>query len=116
MPPARDDPRGRALRDLDVRSLDFREQCALRLTRGLDIAEADLDRLSALAERVGSDACSWTRALSRCEAAVLATLDPLAAARLVVETVFDDCLTPAACRVLDAAVVLSFTSRAAGAA
>lgn len=103
---AADDPRGARLRAFDAQCRDF----ALDAARGsLEAAatEADIGRLAALAGSLAAAATDWRRAVAALDLAREAEISAPRAARLVAETVFDEVLTPAACRVLVSALALA---------
>ncbi len=103
--------RGAEARALERRARDFVEACADQAEAGAFIAGRDLRRLEILAARLVSDLVFWTGALEDLDLARHARLDPRQAGRLVIESLFDEALTPSACRVLSAAMDLIWLDR-----
>ncbi len=103
--------RGAAARALERRARDFVEACADQAEAGAFIAARDLRRLEVLAARLVSDLVFWTGALEDLDLARHARLDPRHAGRLLIESVFDEALTPSACRLLSAAMDLFWLDR-----
>ncbi len=68
------------------------------------VAARDLTRLAALAKQVVDDVAGWADRLDALDCA--AAFDPDRALLLILESVFDEVLTPDACRVLEAEIVL----------
>ena len=68
------------------------------------VAARDLTRLAALAKQVVDDMAGWADRVAALDCA--ATFNPERALLLVLESVFDETLTPEACRVLEAEIVL----------
>ena len=89
------DNRLQVLRAIDAFSHDFTEssQCPVVATR-------DLGRLAALAKVVLDDIDGWGNRIEALDCA--APYDRARAVLLVMESVFDEALTPDACRVLSA--------------
>ena len=87
------------LRKLDALSHDFAAASPYPA-----VAARDLGRLAALAKAVIDDLAGWT---DRLEALDCATpFNTARATLLVLESVFDEVLTPDACRVLEAEITL----------
>jgi hypothetical protein len=67
---------------------------------GAGEADADIDTLAALAERLLNDVEAWRQAVARLHVAAAAPLRVAPAARLLIECVFDEVLHPPAGRLL----------------
>jgi hypothetical protein len=102
------DRRGVALRALDDHVRDFTQACAARFEAGSALARADVDRLVTLAERLTSDIQTWNQALLALEVSRDGAFDPARTGQVIVECALDDVLTPAAARVLAAALDLTW--------
>lgn len=87
------------LRAVDALSHDF-----LGASQYPAVAARDLGRLAALAKAVTDDLDGWGERLATLNCVV--TYERARAALLVMESVFDEVLTPEACRVLSAEVAL----------
>ena len=68
------------------------------------VAARDLRRLATLAKQVVDDLAGWADRVAALDCA--AAFNPDRALLLVLESVFDEVLTPDACRVLEAEIVL----------
>ncbi len=68
------------------------------------VAARDLTRLAALAKQVVDDVAGWADRVAALDCAT--AFSPDRALLLVLESVFDEVLTPDACRVLEAEIVL----------
>ena len=68
------------------------------------VATRDLSRLATLAKQVVDDLAGWADRVATLDCA--ATFNAERALLLILESVFDETLTPAACRVLEAEIVL----------
>jgi len=110
MPPP--DRRGDAPRAFDAHADDFIRDCASRFEAGGAIAALDVERLIDLAGRLARDLAAWTRALETLDLAKARRLAPDIAGRLLVESVFDEALTPAGTRILAAALDLALSGPA----
>lgn len=110
MPPT--DRRGDALRAFDAQAADFARDCVARFAAGDAIAALDVAKLTALAGRLARDLDAWTRALETLDLAKARALSPAIAGHLLVESVFDEALTPAGTRILAAALDLALASPA----
>lgn len=95
----------RPLRDVDSFSHDF-----VRSAHYPAVAARDLGRLTTLSKAVVADIDGWGDRLAALDCA--ATFDRERAALLVFESVFDEALTPDACRVLAAEIQLLLVSGA----
>lgn len=95
--------RSRLLRDIDSFSHDF-----VRASQYPAVAARDLGRLAALAKTVVGDIDGWGDRFEALDCA--AAYDRPRAAVLILESVFDEVLTPDACRVLSAEIQLLLTS------
>ncbi|MDQ2859596.1 MAG: hypothetical protein M3T55_02490 [Pseudomonadota bacterium] len=91
MPPT--DPRGVLLRAFDAHAAAF-------------AASGDTACLARLAAALAANLADWGERLDRLEVGRRAPFDPGRAAALVLESVFDEALTPDAWRVLAAAIGL----------
>ena len=78
----------------------FEQACAERFEGGRQIARAEIDALVHLADRVGKDMAAWSDAAMRLDVSLSRSFDPRRAAVLVLESVFDEVLTPEAWRLL----------------
>jgi hypothetical protein len=101
------DARGADLRAFDTAAGDLTHHCGVRFEAGRSVAERDIQRLNALAERLSLEVTAWSRAVRALEAVASRPLDPHRAACLVIESVFDETLIPEATRVLSAAFNLA---------
>jgi hypothetical protein len=101
------DPRGSHLRAYASLARELLDHCEARIEAGRSVADRDVQRLGALAERLGREATAWSGAVRALEAVAVRPLDPHRAARLVIESVFDETLIPEATRVLAAALDLA---------
>ena len=68
------------------------------------VAARDLSRLAALAKQVVDDLAGWADRVTALDCGV--TFNPDRALLLVLESVFDEALTPDGCRALEAEIVL----------
>jgi hypothetical protein len=89
---------------LGQQSRDFEQACANRFDGGRRIARAEVETLVCLANRVGKDLAGWSDAAAQLDLSLARSFDRRRAAVLVLESVFDDLLTPEAWRVLAAAL------------
>jgi hypothetical protein len=94
------DPHGTTIRAFDALANDFIRDAAARFDAGAGLAQLDVERLSALAERLAGDLRDWSRAIETLDVAMEVTLSPGRSGRLLIETVFDEALTPPASRLL----------------
>jgi hypothetical protein len=101
------DARGSDLRAFDAVASELFQHCDVRFDAGRSVAGRDIQRLSALAERLGREVTAWSGAVRALEAVAARPLDPHRAACLVIESVFDETLIPEATRVLAAALNLA---------
>jgi hypothetical protein len=99
------------VRTLDACAGDFVADCAARGEAGAFRAASDLARLIALAARLAADLMCWKEALDELDLAREGRIEPARAGRLIVESVFDEALTPAGSRLLSAALVLECHKR-----
>jgi hypothetical protein len=100
------DPRGKVLHSFDGFAADFSRESAAQVAAGRATAAADLALLLDLAHDLAADVRSWTDFVGRLGVASPGGFTPRRAADMVLETVFEEVLTPAACRVLATAVEL----------
>jgi hypothetical protein len=98
--------RGSDLRAFDAFASELSDHCEARFEAGGRVAGRDIQRLGALAERLGRQVVSWGEALRELEVAAAQPLNAHRTARLLIETVFDEALIPEATRVLAAALAL----------
>lgn len=105
------DPRGKVLQSFAGYAADFSRESGTRVAAGRDTAAADLAVLMDLARDLAADVRSWIGFLDRLGVASPGGLAPRRAVDLVLETVFEEVLTPAAWRVLATAVELEMDSR-----
>ena len=101
-----DDPRGARLRAVDRSAADLRRDYRERFEAGDAAATADLATLTELARVLASDLSHWCAFVARLHGSV-GVADPGRFRNLVVETVFDDLISPAALHLLAAAVDLA---------
>jgi hypothetical protein len=101
------DSRRSALRAFDAFALAFAQDASARVERGASLAAGDVERLAALAERLAADIETWGHAIETLDVGRDQPFRPEQAGRLLIESVFDDALTPPACRVLRAAFDLA---------
>jgi hypothetical protein len=101
------DSRGADLRAFDTAAGELSNHYGARFEAGGGLARRDIQRLSALAERLGRDVTAWSGAVRGLEGGAAAFLDSRRVARMVIECVFDEALIPEATRVLAAAVALA---------
>jgi len=107
----RPDPRGKALHSFDGYRADFVAECRSGAMAGGAIALADLDLLLDLTRDLAADVRSWADLAGRLELAASGRLAPRRAADIVLETVFEEVLTPSAWRVLASALELEMGER-----
>jgi hypothetical protein len=105
------DPRGKFLNSFDGFAADFSRESAARVAAGRATAAADLTVLVDLARELAADVRAWTDFVGRLDVASPGGLAPRRAADMVLETVFQEVLTPAAWRVLATAVELEIENR-----
>jgi hypothetical protein len=96
-----------ALRVFDAFAHAFARDAAHRIERGSSLAAGDIERLAVLAERLASDVRAWGQAIDTLDVGLNRALSPRQAGRLLIESVFDDALTPPATRLLGAAFDLA---------
>jgi hypothetical protein len=101
------DTRGSDLRAFATVAGELSHHYRGRFEAGADLASRDIQRLSALAERLGREVMAWSGAVSDLEASAARPLEPRRAGRLLIESVFDEALIPEATRVLAAALALA---------
>lgn len=100
-------PRAHLLHAFDGYSRDFAAHCAERIEDGDRLARAEIEALSDLAGDLAAAANGWGAAVGRLDLARVASFDPRRAGTLILETVFDEVLSPDAWRVLAAALELA---------
>jgi hypothetical protein len=105
-PKACNDPRGARLRAFDIQADAFLTESQRRTTAGGASARRDIERLWRLAEGLVRDLGRWRERLDGLEAASISPLDVGQTAELILETVFDEVLSPEANRLLGAALAL----------
>jgi hypothetical protein len=108
------DMRGRRLRTYDGLAADFCSEGLVGAEAGAAGAAADLDLLMELSCGLAASARSWAITVGALDLAAAAPLDPHRAAMLILETVFDEVLTPSAWRVLAAGLDLALCLPAGG--
>jgi hypothetical protein len=91
------DSHGILLRIFDARA------AALDDSRALDPDEPEVAIMTELADALFAAVCAWNVIIADVEPARRARFDARRAGALVIESVFDELLTPPACRVLMAA-------------
>ena len=101
------DSRRSDLRAFDLAAGELSHDYGARFEAGRSDAGRDIQRLSALAVRLGREVTAWSGAVRALEAGAARPLDPHRAARLLIESVFDETLNPEATRVLAAALNLA---------
>ncbi len=104
------DSRAAALQSLTALAREFGEDAASRFERGERLADRDTRRLDVLAVALAADLKRWSAALEGLEVALETRLAPRRAGRLLIESVFDDVLTPAATRLLSASLDLALAN------
>ena len=80
---------GAALRSLDAARTDFIHICGRRYEAGAEPAGRDIEQLMTLAMDVVEASTRWALRLATLEVAAVAPLEPGAARRRLIETVFD---------------------------
>ncbi len=98
---------GSKLRAFDAFAGELSDHCEAHFEAGGSLARRDIQRLGALAQRLGRQVTAWADALRDLEAAAVQPLDAHRTARLLIENVFDEALIPEATRVLAAALALA---------
>jgi len=101
------DIRGERLRALGGYADEFLETRRARLADGPGPGEAEVERLMTLGARLALDIGRWASLMDGLDTARAGAFDADRAADLVLETVFDETLTPDAWRALAAAVRLA---------
>jgi hypothetical protein len=102
------DSRGTELRAFDALAGELAEHYESRFEAGARAASRDVQRLNALAERLGDEVRAWSSAIRSLEAGATGRpLEPGRTGRLLIECVFDEALIPEATRVLAAALQLA---------
>ena len=101
------DSRGALLRAFDAFANDFARECVERHEAGDTLAARDIQKLTALADRLSADLAAWMRAMGELDVALRQPLSRRTAGQLVVDGVFDEVLTPTATRLLRAALDLA---------
>jgi hypothetical protein len=101
------DVRGESLRSFDRFAAEFKTECLTRFEAGGAVAEADIERLTGLADSVAGHVAAWVRALDGLETAACQPIQPAQAGRLVIESVLDMALTGPALGLLGAALDLA---------
>lgn len=101
------DPRGRRLSALDSHCRDFVDEARRTTEGGERLARREIEGLADLADHVVRSLGHWRDSAARFDLAQRAPLDVPLAARVMVETVFDDVLAPEATRVFAAAIDLA---------
>jgi hypothetical protein len=102
------DSHGSDLRAFDTVAGELSQHCEAQFEAGASLAARDIQRLSALAERLGRDLIAWSGAVRALEVGAVQAIDPRRAGRLLIESVFDEALIPEATRVLASALALAF--------
>jgi hypothetical protein len=97
----------RSLRALQSLTGEFISDGAAWFEDGRALAVNDVARLEALASRLSGDLADWITALEGLDLACRRAPDVFRASRLLLESVFDEALEPAALRVLAAALDLA---------
>ena len=95
------------LNALDAHARAYVLESAGRFEAGGAIAAADIQALMDLANAIAASVAIWRTIAGRLDVAADETLDAARAANMVLESVFDAALTPAAWRVLSAALALA---------
>ena len=101
------DRRGDLLRAFDAHAEAFLAASAQGVELGARLARGDVARLTDLAGAMAASLADWGRRVERFDLARRAVFDETRAAALVLESVFDELLTPDAWRVLAAAFDLA---------
>ena len=97
----------RRLRAFDGHAQDFIADCRARTEGGEEIAWADIDGLWALARGVAVSLQDWRERLARLDLARGPDLETCRAARLIIESLFDEAIAPSALGVFAAALDLA---------
>ena len=88
----------------DIAAQGLREACAERFDAGEAAARADTERLWTLAQRIVADVTAWAAAHRAMELARDDDFPPSGWTARMMEALFEEALTPAAARVLTAAL------------
>ena len=81
------DPRGSDLRAFDTLAGELSHHYRIRFEAGGSLASRDIQRIGALAERIGRELMAWCGAVRDLEAAATAPLEPRRAGRLLIACV-----------------------------
>jgi hypothetical protein len=99
--------RGLLLHAFDAHCRSFARVSADRFEDGAQLAAAEIETLGELAAAIAADLADWRSLAARLDVARATPFDPRRAGAMVLETVFDEVLTPDAWRVLAAALDLT---------
>lgn len=109
-------PRGRTGRRRDAIAADFMAQARETGGPGGRLAQAEIDGLHALAGAIAAAVDGWRNLCAPLDLAATRAFDDTRARAIVMETVFDEVLSPPAWRLLQAALNLSREAGPLGAA
>lgn len=101
--------RGDLLRAFDAHAGAFVAASGRSIDLGARLAAGDVAALTGLADALAASLADWGRRLEGLDPARRGAFDETRAASLLLESVFDEVLTPAAWRVLAAALELAWT-------
>jgi hypothetical protein len=101
------DPRGALLHAFDAHAQAFSADAADRGELGARLSHGEIAHLTDLAGALAASLADWRRRVEPLDLARRAVFDEGRAGTLVLESVFDDLLTPDAWRVLSAAFDLA---------
>jgi hypothetical protein len=101
------DPRGQRLHAFDAHAQTFLVAAAESAEHGARLSRREIAHLTDLAGAIAASVAEWLRRVEPLDLARRIAFDDERAGALVLESVFDDLLTPAAWRVLSAAFDLA---------
>jgi hypothetical protein len=101
------DPRGELLHAFDAHAAAFSAAAADRAELGGPLSQGEIAHLTGLAGAIAASLADWRRRLEPLGLARRIAFEEARAGALVLESVFDDLLTPGAWRVLGAALDLA---------
>ena len=107
----RADPQGESLRSFDRFAAEFKAECLTRIEAGGAVAEAEIERLTGLADSVAGHVNVWVHELDGFEVATCQSVDAADVGRSVLESVFDSAFTGPALRLFGAALELALGRR-----
>jgi len=101
------DPRGQRLHAFDAHAQAFLSHAAEGAQLGARLSRGEIAQLTDLAGAIAASLAEWRRRVEPLDLARQIAFDDERAGALVLESVFDDLLTPPAWRVLSAALDLA---------